>query len=71
VAEAGQTLELPIPRLTRIQIHDTLSATAGIDKPFHDQTRGVNRRRGFGAGRAILRKLAVMGSVEASSYEST
>jgi len=66
VADAGQTLELPI-LVSHESRFVTLVGNAGIDQPFHDHTRGVTADFGLGAGRAILRKLAVMGGVQASS----
>jgi hypothetical protein len=65
VAEAGQTLELPF-LLSHESKFVTLVGNAGIDKPFHDSERKTTADIGFGAGRAILRKLALMGDIRAS-----
>ena len=60
VAEPGQTFELPI-LVSHESKYMTLVANAAISKPIHDAARGTTTELGFGVGRALFRKLAVMG----------
>jgi hypothetical protein len=66
VAEAGQTLKLPLLVSHETQ-HVTLVGNAGFSIAMHDPSRSTTVDVGFGLGRAFLRKLAVMGEVRTSS----
>jgi hypothetical protein len=66
VAEAGQTLMLPL-LVSHESKYITLVGNAGVEQPFHDDARTMMADLGFGAGRAFFRKLAVMGEVFSSS----
>jgi hypothetical protein len=66
VAEAGQTLELPL-LISQETRYVTLVGNAGLNKPFHAEGRSTELELGAGVGRAFLRKLAVMGDITSLS----
>ena len=66
IAEAGQTLVLPI-LVSHESKYVTLVGNAGVDKAINDPERGTTAELGFGMGRAFFRKLAVMGELRTQS----
>jgi hypothetical protein len=66
IAEAGQTLELPL-LVAHESKYVTLVGNAGFNTPFHDREREATTDIGFGIGRAILQKFALMGDIRGSS----
>jgi hypothetical protein len=66
IAEAGQTLELPL--LVSLESkYVTLVGNLGVNQPLHDREREATTDIGFGIGRAIFRKFALMGDIRGSS----
>jgi hypothetical protein len=66
IAEAGQTLDLPL-LVAHESKYVTLVGNAGLNKPFHNREREATTDIGFGAGRALFRKYAIMGDIRGSS----
>jgi ribosomal protein S14 len=66
IAEAGQTVELPL-LVSHESKYVTLVGNASVNKPFHDPERAATMDIGFGIGRAIFRKFALMGDIRGSS----
>jgi hypothetical protein len=66
LADPGQTLLVPLLVSKELR-YMTLVANAGIEKSFHDHNRDLTGTFGLGFGRAIWRKVAVMGEVRGES----
>jgi len=62
LADPGQTLGLPILVLKEFK-DVTFVANAGLEAPFHDSERRTKMALAGGLGRALTRKLAVMGDL--------
>ena len=66
VADPGQTLILPL-LVSHESKYVTMVANAAVNKTIHDPERDSTTELGFGIGRAIYRKFALMGDLRASS----
>jgi hypothetical protein len=66
LTEPGQTLELPW-LVSKQLSHATLVLNSGLEQPFHDPNRRTTGTLGFGLGRALMRKFAVMADIHGES----
>lgn len=66
LAERGQTLLLPL-LLSKQLTHATFVFNGAIDQPIHDPDRKTTGVVGFGLGRALMRKFAVMTEIHGES----
>jgi hypothetical protein len=66
LADSGQTLIIPL-LLSKEFSTMTMVANGGVEKPLHDRNRELTGTLGLGVGRAIWRKVALMGDVRGES----
>jgi hypothetical protein len=66
LADSGQTLVLPFLAMKELT-YATFVLNAGIEQPFHDRDRRTTGMLALGLGRAIMRKLALMGEIHGES----
>jgi hypothetical protein len=66
IAEEGQALVLPL-LIAKEFAHVTTVYNAGLELPFHADGRANSVELGAGVGRALFRKIAVMGELRSSS----
>src|SRR5207247_613209 len=66
LADPGQTLIIPL-LVSKEFRYMTMVANGGIEKPLHDQNRELTEIFGLGFGRAMWRKVALMGDVRGES----